>query len=52
VTEALNAPAVREKLAAQIMEPIPTTSEQFRAHIEAEVARWTPVVKAANIRVN
>src|SRR6267378_562142 len=28
VTEALTAPAIREKLAAQIMEPIPTTSEQ------------------------
>jgi len=52
VTEALTAPALREKLAAQIMEPIPTTSEQFRARIEADVARWTPVIKAANIKVN
>jgi tripartite-type tricarboxylate transporter receptor subunit TctC len=52
VTEALNSPTVREKLAAQIMEPLPTTSEQFRARIEADIARWTPVIKAANIRVN
>ena len=52
VTEALNSPAVREKLAAQIMEPIPTSAEQFRAKIDADVARWTPVIKAANIKVN
>jgi tripartite-type tricarboxylate transporter receptor subunit TctC len=52
VTEALTAPAIREKLAAQIMEPIPTTSEQFRARIDADIARWTPVIKAANIKVN
>jgi tripartite-type tricarboxylate transporter receptor subunit TctC len=52
VTDALTSPGVREKLAAQIMEPIPTTSEAFRARIEADVARWSPVIKAANIRVN
>ena len=52
VAEALNAPDVRAKLAAQIMEPIPSTPAQFRARIDAEIARWTPVIKAAHIKVN
>jgi tripartite-type tricarboxylate transporter receptor subunit TctC len=52
VVDALNSPAIREKLAAQIMEPTPTTPGEFRARIEADIARWTPVIRAANIRVN
>jgi tripartite-type tricarboxylate transporter receptor subunit TctC len=52
VVHALNAPAVREKLAAQIMEAIPTTPAEFRARIDADIARWTPVIRAANIKVN
>jgi tripartite-type tricarboxylate transporter receptor subunit TctC len=43
---------VRDKLAAQLMEPIPSTPAAFRARIDAELARWAPVVKAADIRVN
>jgi len=52
VVDALNSPAIREKLAAQIMEPAPSTPAEFRARIEADIARWTPVIRAANIRVN
>jgi tripartite-type tricarboxylate transporter receptor subunit TctC len=52
VVEALNAPDIRAKLAAQIMEPIPSTPEEFRARIDADIARWTPVIKAANVKVN
>jgi tripartite-type tricarboxylate transporter receptor subunit TctC len=52
VIDALSSPAIRDKLAAQIMEPIPTTPEQFRARIEADIARWKPVIEAANIKVN
>ena len=52
VTEALNSPDIREKFAAQIMEPIPTTPDEFRARIDADIARWKPVIEAANIKVN
>jgi tripartite-type tricarboxylate transporter receptor subunit TctC len=52
VVEALNAPDIRAKLAAQIMEPIPSTPEEFRARIDADIARWTPVIKAAKVKVN
>jgi tripartite-type tricarboxylate transporter receptor subunit TctC len=52
VTEAITSPAVREKLKTQLMEPIPTTPAEFRARIDGDIARWTPVIKAANIKIN
>jgi tripartite-type tricarboxylate transporter receptor subunit TctC len=52
VIEAITSPAIREKLAAQIMEPLPTTPEEFRARIDADIARWKPVIEAANIKLN
>ena len=51
-TEAVTSPGVREKLAPQLTEPIPTTPAQFRARLDADIARWTPVIQAANIKVN
>src|SRR5262245_48573547 len=50
--ETLAEPAVREKLATQLMEPIPTTPAQFRAKIDADLARWSPVIKALNLKIN
>jgi tripartite-type tricarboxylate transporter receptor subunit TctC len=52
VAEALTTPAIREKLATQIMEPIPTTPAQFRAKIDADLARWAPVIKALDLKIN
>jgi tripartite-type tricarboxylate transporter receptor subunit TctC len=52
VAEAITTRAIREKLTTQLMEPIPTTPEQFRARIDADIARWSPVIKAANIKIN
>jgi tripartite-type tricarboxylate transporter receptor subunit TctC len=51
-TEAVTSPGIREKLAIQITEPIPTTPAQFRARVEADIARWKPVIEAANVKVN
>jgi tripartite-type tricarboxylate transporter receptor subunit TctC len=31
---------------------IPGTGAQFRARIDADLARWAPVIRAANIRIN
>lgn len=50
--EIVTSPEIRAKLAAQIMEPIPTTPEQFRARIASDIARWAPVIKAAHIAIN
>jgi tripartite-type tricarboxylate transporter receptor subunit TctC len=52
VVAALAEPTIREKLATQLMEPIPTTPAQFRAKIDADLARWSPIIKALNLRIN
>src|SRR5262249_25360868 len=52
VVDAPGEPAIREKLAAQFMEPIPTTPAQFRAKIDADLARWSPVIKALDLKIN
>jgi tripartite-type tricarboxylate transporter receptor subunit TctC len=51
VGEAMTSPAIRQKLFAQLMEPIPGTPAQFRARIDADIARWRPVIEAAKIKV-
>src|SRR5450755_371901 len=43
VVEIVKQPAVREKLAAQLMEPVDSSPEDFRARIDGEIARWAPV---------
>jgi tripartite-type tricarboxylate transporter receptor subunit TctC len=52
VSQVITAADIREKLATQLMEPIPGTPAQFRARIEADLARWAPVIRDANIRIN
>jgi tripartite-type tricarboxylate transporter receptor subunit TctC len=52
VVAILKEPAVPDKLAAQLMEPAGSTPEEFRARIDGEIARWAPVIKAANVKVN
>jgi tripartite-type tricarboxylate transporter receptor subunit TctC len=52
VVEILKEPDVRAKLGAQVMEPVGNSPAEFKAQIEAEIARWTPVIKAANVKVN
>jgi tripartite-type tricarboxylate transporter receptor subunit TctC len=52
IVEIIKQPAVRDKLAAQLMVPVGSTPEQFRAQIDGEIARWAPVIKAANVKVN
>jgi tripartite-type tricarboxylate transporter receptor subunit TctC len=52
VVEALGTAAIRDKLAAQLMEPVGNTPAEFRARIDGEIARWAPVIQAANIKVN
>src|SRR5579864_436726 len=52
VPDAIIARTIREKLTTQLMEPIPDTPAQFRARIDADLARWAPVIAAANIKIN
>src|SRR5947209_5070284 len=52
IVEAIRSPDVKEKFAAQIMEPVGNTPAQFKTQIESDLARWTPVIREAGIRVN
>jgi len=52
VVAIIKEPAVREKLATQLMEPVGNSPEAFRARIDGEIARWAPVIKASDVKVN
>jgi tripartite-type tricarboxylate transporter receptor subunit TctC len=52
VSQIITAADIREKLATQLMEPIPGAAAEFRARIEADLARWAPVIRDAKIRIN
>ncbi len=45
-------PQIRAKLDALGVVVVGSTPEQLGAHLKAEMERWAPVIKAANIRVN
>jgi tripartite-type tricarboxylate transporter receptor subunit TctC len=52
VVEIIKSPGAHDKLAAALMESVGSSPEQFRARIDGEIARWAPVIKAANVKVN
>ena len=52
VVAIIRQPDVKTKLGATLMEPVGSSPEDFRALIDREVARWAPVIKAANVKVN
>jgi tripartite-type tricarboxylate transporter receptor subunit TctC len=51
VAAAVTTPVVRDKLAAQFMTPIPGAPAEFRALIDGDIARWSPVIEAAKIKI-
>ena len=52
ILAALRLPGMTEALAAQGLEPAGGTPEAFGALIKSEIAKYTQVVKAANIKVD
>jgi len=50
VARALSTHDVQERLAADGIEPVASTPQQFDAYIRQETARWAQVVKTAGIR--
>jgi tripartite-type tricarboxylate transporter receptor subunit TctC len=52
INKALATPDLRERLSGEALEPMPMTPAAFGAFIEAEVARWTKLVRERNIEVN
>jgi tripartite-type tricarboxylate transporter receptor subunit TctC len=51
VTEILKLPDIRTRILATNNEPAPTSPEEYDAFIKSEVAKWTKVIKEANIKV-
>src|SRR5262245_50782565 len=52
VSEIIRQPAAREKLATQLMEPVGSSPDELRALMDGEIARWAPVIRAANVKIN
>ena len=52
VFEIIRQPAMREKLATQLMEPVGSSPDELRARMDGEISRWAPVIKAANVKIN
>jgi tripartite-type tricarboxylate transporter receptor subunit TctC len=50
-TEAMSSPDVKEKLARIGLDHVMSSPEEHVAFLRAEVAQWTKVVKAANLRI-
>jgi len=45
----LQAPDVRQRLSELVIEPAPTSREEFVAFVRSELERWEKVVKEAGI---
>jgi tripartite-type tricarboxylate transporter receptor subunit TctC len=45
-------PDFKDKLAAEAVEPMPMSPEQFGKYIQADVVRWTALAKERNIRID
>ena len=43
---------MKAKLAVLLMEPVGNTPAEFKAQIDSDLARWTPVIAGAGIKVN
>jgi tripartite-type tricarboxylate transporter receptor subunit TctC len=52
MVEALRAPDVAQRLAADGSTPVGSTPEQFTAHIRSEIAKWRRLVKEANLQLH
>jgi len=52
IVKALAAPEMREKLAQTGVNAETSTPEQLGKHLQAEVAKWAKVIKAAGIPIN
>ena len=52
VVRVIGLPEIRERLAAMAIDPSGNTPEEYRRIIAADIAKWTAVAKAANIKAD
>jgi tripartite-type tricarboxylate transporter receptor subunit TctC len=49
INKAIAAPALRERLSGEAIEPMPMTPDQFGAFMRADIARWTALARERHI---
>ena len=49
INKALAAPELKERLAGEALEPMPMTSAQFAAYVQADINRWTKLARDRKI---
>jgi tripartite-type tricarboxylate transporter receptor subunit TctC len=52
VARVVRLPEIRDRLAGLAIDPVGNTSEEFARIIAADIAKWTAVAKAANIKAD
>lgn len=52
IAQVLAEPEVREKLRVQYMDVVANTPDEFRAALQADLARWRPVIQKNNISLD
>lgn len=50
--KAMNAPEMKQRLAAQGIDGVASTPEELARHLRVELDKWTAVVKAAGLKAN
>ena len=51
LAQVLSAPDLREKLSGEAIEPQAMSAEAFGKYIQADIARWTALVRAQNLQI-
>ena len=52
INKALAAPALRERLAGEALEPMPMSPAQFGEFIRADIARWSALARERHISLD
>jgi tripartite-type tricarboxylate transporter receptor subunit TctC len=52
INKAITAPALRERLAGEAIQPMPMTPGEFGQFIQADIARWSALARERNIRLD
>jgi len=50
IVKALALPEVTERFAAQAIDPIGSTPEQFSAYVKSEIVKWAKVIKTSGVK--
>jgi tripartite-type tricarboxylate transporter receptor subunit TctC len=52
ITKAVAAPALKQRLASEAIDPMPMSSEEFGAYIQSEVKRWGALARERGIHLD